>query len=173
MSTPNNDIKDNLELLTVEVAEPTPKADPGRNLTPDDDNNRRNRAEDDNVTMSEILNERATEDESSLLGDFRLSNILAGEMLKAKALRKQVWLILLVAAFIIINSRNRYSCQRQLIEIDKLKKELQDIKYRALSNTSQLTQQCRQSNVINMLKANNDSTLKIPSQPPYQINIPK
>lgn len=60
-----------------------------------------------------------------------------------------------------------------MIEYDKLKKELQDAKYKALSSSSELTEKSRESNVLEMLKSYNDSTIKIASEPPYIITIPE
>ena len=88
-------------------------------------------------------------------------------------IRQQIGLILLIVFFTIIYISNRYSCDKNLIEIDRLNKELQDAKFKALSSSSELTERCRESNVLQMLKNNKDSTLKIPSQPPYIINIPE
>ena len=74
--------------------------------------------------------------------------------------------------FTIIYISNRYSCQQSLIKIDKLNKELQDAKYRALSSNSELTEQSRESKVLEKLRNNKDSVLHIPTQPPYIITIP-
>ena len=63
--------------------------------------------------------------------------------------------------------------QQNLIEIDKLQKELQDIRYKTLSTSSQLTEKSRESNVLQVLKTNEDSILKVPNQPPYIINVPE
>ena len=38
---------------------------------------------------------------------------------------------------------------------------------------SQLTEKSRESNVMEILKTNQDSVLKIAKQPPYIINIPE
>ena len=75
--------------------------------------------------------------------------------------------------FIILYISNRYSCQQSLIEIDKLQKELQDAKYKAQATGNKLTELSRESNVLDMLKANDDSTLKMPTQPPYLITVPE
>ena len=42
---------------------------------------------------------------------------------------------------------NRYSCQQEMIEIDKLKKDLTDIKYDALTRSSELMEKSRQSRI--------------------------
>lgn len=60
-----------------------------------------------------------------------------------------------------------------MIEIDRLQVELQNAKYRALSTSSQLTERNRESHILQMLKNNKDSVLKIASQPPYIINVPE
>ena len=79
---------------------------------------------------------------------------------------------MLIAVFIIIYISNRYKCQQDLIRIDKLSRELKDAKYRALSSSSDLTQQTRESKVLEKLKGDKDSVLKIATQPPYIINVP-
>ncbi len=56
-------------------------------------------------------------------------------------------------------------------EIDRLRTELQDMKYKALSTSSKLTEKSRQSRVLEMLKNNKDSVLKIAGQPPYIIEV--
>ena len=68
---------------------------------------------------------------------------------------------------------NRYRIQKNLLEIDRLNTMLQDAKYKALSSSSQLTEKSRESHVLDMLKNNKDSVLKIPSQPPYIVNVPE
>lgn len=123
--------------------------------------------------LKEAIREQAREDEEPLSGNISLRKILGGDFLTARLIRQQIGLILLIAFFIIIYISNRYSCENGLIEIDKLNTELQDAKFRALSSSSELTEKCRESNVLQMLKENNDSTLKIPNQPPYIINVPE
>ena len=46
--------------------------------------------------------------------------------------------------------QNRYSCQQEMIEIDKLKKDLTDIKYDALTRSSELMEKSRQSRIGNI-----------------------
>ena len=54
-----------------------------------------------------------------------------------------------------------------------MQKELKDSKYKALASSSQLTEICRESNVLDMLRNNKDSVLHIPNQPPYIITVPE
>jgi len=121
--------------------------------------------------LQEAIKEQAREDESEHSATFTLRKILGGDFLTAEMLRRQIGVVLLVLFFIIVYISNRYSCQKSLIEIDQLNMELQDAKYRALSSASELTERCRESNVLEMLRIQKDSTLKIPSEPPYIVEI--
>ena len=60
-----------------------------------------------------------------------------------------------------------------MLTIDKMETELKDAKYKALSSSSLMTERSRESNVLEMLKDSNDSTLKTPNQPPYIITVPE
>ncbi len=124
------------------------------------------------LTLQEVIEETATEDESPQSIKFSLRKILGGDILNAAIIRRQVWLILLIVFFMVIYVSNRYSCQQDIIEIDKLHQQLTEAKYKALSSQSELTEVSRESNVLDMLKNNKDSVLKIASQPPYFIEIP-
>ena len=60
-----------------------------------------------------------------------------------------------------------------MIKISQLESELKDAKYRALSSSSTLTERCRESQVLEVLRQNQDSVLHVSVQPPYIINIPQ
>ena len=125
-----------------------------------------------NVSLKEVIVQQATEEEQPLSAKFTLRKILGGDLLTTQAIRRQIWLIMLVVFIVIIYISNRYCVQKDLIEIDNLQTELQNAKYRALSTSSQYTEKSRESHILEMLKNNKDSVLKIASQPPYIINIP-
>ena len=125
------------------------------------------------LELKEAIAQQAIEEEAPLSSNFTLRKILGGDILTAPIIRRQIWLLILVVFFIIIYISNRYSIQKDLIEIDQLQKELQDAKYKALSSSSQITEKSRESNVLDMLKNNKDSILHIATQPPYIINVPE
>lgn len=125
------------------------------------------------LELKEAIAQQAIEEEAPLSSNFTLRKILGGDILTAHIIRRQIWLLILVVFFIIIYISNRYSIQKDLIEIDQLQKELQDTKYKALSSSSQITEKSRESNVLDMLKNNKDSILHIATQPPYIINVPE
>lgn len=123
-------------------------------------------------SLRTIIRQQAIEDELPLTKNVTLGKILGGEMLNTQFLRQQIWMIVLITLFIIVYISNRYKCQQNLIKIDNLQSELEDAKYRALSSSSDLTQQTRESKVLERLHNDKDSTLHIPTQPPYIITIP-
>ena len=134
--------------------------------------------DDDNETgplksVAEMVKERATEGDSKPNAATNLRSIINGDMLNAKVVRNQIGVFFLITFFVFIYISNRYACQRNLVKINKLTKELTDAKFRALSSTSELTEKSRESRVLDMLRACQDSTLHIASQPPYIITVPK
>ena len=118
------------------------------------------------------IKEKVQEDDPKPTSTMTLRTILGGDFLTAEMVRHQIWLIILVVVFAIVYVAFRYQCQQDLITIDKKEKELLDAKYKALSSSSTLTEKCRESHVLDALKNNKDSVLKIPNQPPYIIYTP-
>ena len=112
-----------------------------------------------------------SEEDQIPVGAQTLRKILGGDILSADLVRRQIWLILLVVLFTVAYVAFRYQCQQDMIRISRLETELKDAKYKALSSSSTLTERCRESRVLDMLKQNKDSLLKISDQPPYIINI--
>ena len=162
------------EKTIIDVAADTEKADPQQsNSAPETVTGTISAPEEELQTLTEVIKEQATEDESPLSANFTLRKILGGDILNTSTIRHQIWLFLLIAFSLLIYISNRYSCQQDLIEIDKLKRELQDARYKALSTSSQITEKSRESNVLNMLKDNKDSVLHIANQPPFIINVPE
>ena len=124
-------------------------------------------------SLKAALAKQAIEEEASGSASFTLRKILGGDILTAQIIRKQIWLFVLIVFFVIIYISNRYSIQKDLIELDQLQEELQDTKYKALSTSSQITEKSRESNVLDVLKHSKDSILHIATQPPYIINVPE
>ena len=119
------------------------------------------------------IEEQAREDEQPQSSNFTLRKILGGDILSTRLLRNNIWLIITAVIFTIFYISNRYSVQKSLIEVDKLQKELEDAKYRALSSSSQLTEKTRESHILEILKTRKDSVLKMSDRPPYIIDVPE
>ena len=124
-------------------------------------------------TLQEVIREQAIEGEAPMSKNFTLRKILGGDILTTQTMRRQIWLFLLITLFIIIYISNRYSCQKSMLEINRLNKELVDTKYKTLSLSSVLTERCRESHVMMLLRENNDTTLHTSDQPPYIIDTSK
>ena len=104
--------------------------------------------------------------------NFSLSKVLGGTLVATLFLR-QVKLVILIAVFLIIYITCRYQCQKQMVEIDQLERTLISVRYKATVYNSILTEKSRESNILEMLSHRGDSTLLIPTEPPYKINIPE
>ena len=116
------------------------------------------------------LKEQVSEDDDVATGKITLRQIVGGDYLLA-LVRHYVWFIVLVVMLTCVYVGVRYQCQQDVIEISRLEKELVDAKYRAMSSSSNLTEICRQSNVLKVLGENEDNKLMMPEQPPYIIEI--
>ena len=147
----------------------TPKEEPQQQEVPQ----QKPQQEAPQASLKEVIAKQAIEEEASGSSSFTLRKILGGDILTAQIIRRQIWLVILIVFFVIIYISNRYNIQNDIIELDKLQKELQDTKYKALSTSSQITEKSRESNVLDMLKNNKDSVLHIATQPPYIINVPE
>lgn len=95
-------------------------------------------------------------------------NIIGGDILATDFFRRQTKLIVLIMILVLFYIHNRYACQQQMIEIDKLKKDLIDIKYDALTRSSELMERSRQSRIEEYI-ATKESDLQTSTNPPYLI----
>lgn len=123
------------------------------------------------LSLKEYIKEESVEDERPQPTRLSLRKILGGDILYTKAIRKQIWLMMLIIGFFVLYISNRYSCQKDQVEIALLNKQLKNAQYKALAISSELTEHCRESHVLEMLKENNDSSLHPADQPPYIIIV--
>lgn len=101
-----------------------------------------------------------------------LRSILGGDILAADFFGRQTKLLVLIVVLVIFYIHNRYACQQQQIEIDRLKKELIDIKYDALTRSSELMEKSRQSRIEDYISTR-ESELHTSTHPPYLIEKAK
>ncbi len=121
----------------------------------------------------QTIRDSVREDDARPSRSLTLRKILGGDILTAELVRSQIWLFVLIVAFMVLYVAFRYQCQQDLLTIDRLEKELKDAKYKALSSSSALTERCRESHILEMLRDNKDSLLHPAEQPPYIINVPE
>ena len=86
----------------------------------------------------------------------------------AKSVERTALVSRSIMVFVIFYIHNRYASQQQQIEIDRLKKELIDIKYDALTRSSELMEKSRQSRIEEYI-SNKESDLQTSTNPPYLI----
>lgn len=97
-----------------------------------------------------------------------LKSILGGDILATDFFRRQLKLFALIMLLLIFYIHNRYAAQQELIEIDRLKKELLDIKYDALTRSSELMEKSRQSRIEEYI-SKKETELQVATNPPFQI----
>ena len=119
------------------------------------------------------LKETVSKDDTVPVGTLTLRKILGGDFLSADLVRRNIWAFILVMLFTVVYVAFRYQCQQDMILIDKKESQLKDAKYKALSSSSTLTERCRESQVLRVLRQVGDSLLHVSGQPPYIINIPE
>ena len=95
-------------------------------------------------------------------------SIVGGDILAADFLRRQMRLLVLLMTLILFYIHNRYACQQKMLEMDALKRKLTDMRYDALTRSSELTERSRQSR-IELYVTQRQSSLQTATQPPYLI----
>ena len=119
------------------------------------------------------IKETASEEDPKPSQQLTLRTILGGDLLTTQTVRSQIWLFLMIVALTIVYVAFRYQCQQDMLTIDRMEGELKDAKFKALSSSSTLTEKCRESHVLEILKQNKDSLLHQADQPPYIIEVPE
>ena len=97
-----------------------------------------------------------------------IKSILGGDILANDFFKRQTSLLILIMVLTILYIDNRYTSQQELIEIDRLKKELTDIKYDALTRSSELMEKSRQSRIEEYISTE-ESHLETATNRPYLI----
>ena len=106
--------------------------------------------------------------ESATPKQMSIRSILGGEMLANEFFKGETRMLILIMILTVLYIDNRYSSQQELIEIDKLKKDLIDIKYDALTRSSELMEKSRQSRIEEYISTE-DSPLQTATNRPYLI----
>ena len=119
--------------------------------------------------IEDVIQREAVEEQTTAY-PFSVSKTLGGVII-AKAVQKQMGLLVLISFFLIVYISNRYVCQKKMVEIDRLESKLVEARYKAIVCTSILTEKSRESNIMSLLNAYGDSTLQIPQEPPYLIKV--
>ena len=78
-------------------------------------------------------------------------DVLNGNILSKKFIKKQYGLFLMIAVLAFIYVDNRYYCEKQISKEVKLKKELQDVKFESLTISAELTKLSRRTYVLDYI----------------------
>ncbi|MGB4415707.1 MAG: FtsL-like putative cell division protein [Paludibacter sp.] len=101
-----------------------------------------------------------------------LRDVINGNILTKKFLKKQYGLLILIAVLAFAYVDNRYYCETQQARVIELKKQIQDVKYESLTISAQLMRITRQSNILNMVNERG-LNLKESNTPPVVIETPE
>ena len=142
-------------------------------LEDDDLNPEMEQGETDLKETLKKIKETVREEDPRPSSQLNLRTILGGDLLTTEMVRSQIWLFVLIVAFSTLYVAFRYQCQQDMLTIDRMENELKEAKFKALSSSSTLTEKCRESHVLDILKQNKDSLLHQADQPPYIIEVPE
>jgi len=81
-----------------------------------------------------------------------LLRLFRGDVLTENFIIKQSGLLFLIFCLILLFISNRYYCSKKLSEMDRLKRELVDLKYEEVFLTTRLTAVSRQSQIEELLR---------------------
>lgn len=97
---------------------------------------------------------------------FSFLYILGGGILKEDFILKHTKMIVLVVILSFFFIGNRYSCIQKISEIDRLRKELHDVKLEALTVSTELTNKSKISQIEDLVDKNNIN-IEAPTSPLY------
>ena len=116
----------------------------------------------------EVL-KKYTDEDNDDMGEISLRSILGGDILQSRFIMKQVLFIMFCVVLMLFYTGNRYASQQDAITIDSLRTTLQEVKFNVLTQSSELMNTMRQSNIERNLRNTKDSVLQNPITPPYLI----
>ncbi len=138
-------------------------------VTPSDTKGNDSYAEDEKaIEAIKKFTQEEDEDESF---EVSFRTILGGDFLQSRFFMKQVIFVIFCVVLMIIYTGNRYDSQQDAILIDSLRNHLQEVKYNVLTQSTDLLNETRQSNVEKRLRVTSDSTMQSSTMPPYLIKM--
>lgn len=137
-------------------------------MTPPDDLGADDELKTEEREAIEAIRKFTDEDEDDI-GEISVKSILGGDFLMSKFMVKQIMFVMFCVLLMILYTGNRYDSQQDAILIDSLRGCLQEVKYNVLTQSSELMNLTRQSNVEKALRATSDSLLHNSITPPFLI----
>ena len=81
--------------------------------------------------------------------------LLAGDLLMHPFVKRQMGLIVLIVCLAVLYEGNRYGCQKQVVEIQRVRKEVIDLHNESVALHNELMQKSLQSNIERRLGEDN------------------
>lgn len=138
-------------------------------MTPPDELAMENEMRTEEREAIEAIRKYTNEDDENELGEISVKSILGGDFLMSKFMIKQIMFVVFCVFLMLIYTGNRYDSQQDIILIDSLRGRLQEVKYNVLTQSSELMNLTRQSNVEKRLRDTPDSLLRNSITPPFLI----
>lgn len=142
----------------------------GEETAPQDDSNQSEAPR--KKTIEEIIDENSVEEETQSPSDFSLRNALGG-VLFLKMFRNQIPCIVVLALAIIAYITVRFQCQTLIIKADNIEKQIKKEHAKGIVFSAAITEKSRESRILEELKNKGDTTIVIPKEPPYKIQVPE
>jgi hypothetical protein len=120
----------------------------------------------------EVMRRFVDDEDADEYADVSLKSILGGDILQSRFFQRQVLFILFCAFLMIFYTGNRYASQQDIILLDSLKVQVEQERYRVLTQSSELLNLSRQSHIEKQLILNGDTALKPPVHHPFEITKP-
>ena len=131
-------------------------------MTPPDELAMENEMRTEEREAIEAIRKYTNEDDENELGEISVKSILGGDFLMSKFMIKQIMFVVFCVFLMLIYTGNRYAGQQDIIVIDSLQKELQEMRYSVLTQSSDLMNLTRQSKVEERLRQIGDTSLLHP-----------
>jgi len=109
------------------------------------------------------------DDEDDEFEQISFRNIIGGDILQSKFFLSKVMFIIFCVVLMLIYTGNRYGSLQDIITIDSLKQELRDVHYEVLTQSSDLINLSRQSNIETKLAEQGDSAMLNNNTPPFAL----
>ena len=81
--------------------------------------------------------------------------LLDGDLLMHPFVKRQLGLIVLIVALVILYEGNRYACQKEQVRIQRSRKELLDLRNESVALNNELRMNSLRSNIQNRLEKGN------------------
>ena len=103
-------------------------------------------------------------------GHVSIRNIIGGDILSSKMVVRQLVFIAFCIVLMLIYTANRYSSLQDIIQIDSLRVRLTKVHYEVLTQSSELLNQSRQSNIEKKLEQMGDTMMLNNNTPPFSLD---